>query len=137
MSFFRKVIAAALMVCMPAGGSFAQEMVFRISLNTNPNHVRNIALESFVTKLSERTKGKLDVQVFVWTSVKNMLDAQQLLLDVHILFFTFKQNILDVRHLFWTSETYCCTSKQFYGCPTNLLDVQQIFWSKDYRSDLE
>jgi C4-dicarboxylate-binding protein DctP len=64
MSFFRKVIAAALMVCMPAGGSFAQEMVFRISLNTNPNHVRNIALESFVTKLSERTKGKLDVQVF-------------------------------------------------------------------------
>lgn len=42
----------------------AQEIPFRISLNTGPNHVRNIALEEFVTKLQERTKGKLDVQVF-------------------------------------------------------------------------
>ena len=39
-------------------------MTFRISLNTGPNHVRNIALEEFVTKLTERTEGQLDVQVF-------------------------------------------------------------------------
>ena len=42
----------------------AEEIPFRISLNTSPNHVRNIALEEFVTKLAERTKGQLDVQVF-------------------------------------------------------------------------
>ncbi|WP_112324346.1 TRAP transporter substrate-binding protein DctP [Oceanibium sediminis] len=42
----------------------AQEIPFRISLNTGPNHVRNIALEKFVNTLAERTEGKLDVQVF-------------------------------------------------------------------------
>ena len=44
--------------------SFAQELPFRISLNTGPNHVRNIALAEFVEKLGERAAGKLDVQVF-------------------------------------------------------------------------
>ena len=38
--------------------------MFRISLNTGPNHVRNIALQNFVDTLSARTEGKLDVQVF-------------------------------------------------------------------------
>ena len=42
----------------------AEEIPFRISLNTQPNHVRNIALAEFVEKLSERAAGKLDVQVF-------------------------------------------------------------------------
>lgn len=44
--------------------AIAEEVPFRITLNTGPNHVRNIALEEFVSKLSERTAGKLDVQVF-------------------------------------------------------------------------
>ena len=44
--------------------SAAEEIPFRISLNTGPNHVRNIALSEFVEKLTERASGKLDVQVF-------------------------------------------------------------------------
>ena len=42
----------------------AEEIPFRITLNTGPNHVRNIALEGFVSELAGRTEGKLDVQVF-------------------------------------------------------------------------
>lgn len=64
MQFFRHLTAALAVSASMIGAAPAQEMVFRISLNTGPNHVRNIALEDFVTKLSERTEGKLDVQVF-------------------------------------------------------------------------
>ncbi len=56
-------MAATLAVALPPTAG-AEEIPFRISLNTGPNHVRNIALEDFVTKLSERTEGRLDVQVF-------------------------------------------------------------------------
>ena len=64
MKFFRHLTAAIAVSASMAGTVDAEEMVFRISLNTGPNHVRNIALENFVTQLSERTEGKLDVQVF-------------------------------------------------------------------------
>lgn len=60
-----KTIAAATSLLLAATPVIqAQEIPFRISLNTGPNHVRNIALEDFVNKLTERTKGQLDVQVF-------------------------------------------------------------------------
>lgn len=62
MNTFR-AIAAAVLVAV-AAPTAAEEILFRISLNTNPNHVRNIALEGFVDKLTERAKGRLDVQVF-------------------------------------------------------------------------
>ncbi|MEM7047407.1 MAG: TRAP transporter substrate-binding protein DctP [Pseudomonadota bacterium] len=42
----------------------AEPITFRISLNTGPNHVRNIALQNFVDTLAARTEGKLDVQLF-------------------------------------------------------------------------
>ena len=59
-----KIFMAAAIVSIIGTTAFAQDTLFRITLNTNPNHVRNIALEEFVAKLSERTEGKLDVQVF-------------------------------------------------------------------------
>jgi C4-dicarboxylate-binding protein DctP len=53
-----------LMSAATALPAVAEAIPFRVSLNTGPNHVRNIALESFFTLLSERTEGQLDVQVF-------------------------------------------------------------------------
>jgi len=64
MGIFGKLAVAAIALAGVAGSAVAEEMPFRITLNTGPNHVRNIALEGFVSKLTERTEGKLDVQVF-------------------------------------------------------------------------
>ena len=64
MKFFSNLAAACALSIGMIGMAVAEEMVFRISLNTGPNHVRNIALQSFVDELSARTEGKLDVQVF-------------------------------------------------------------------------
>lgn len=61
---FRKLVAVAAVGLTMAGPAMAEETPFRISLNTGPNHVRNIALEAFVEKLGDRAEGKLDVQVF-------------------------------------------------------------------------
>lgn len=64
MKTLRMLAAAAALAAPAAPAAMAEEIPFRISLNTGPNHVRNIALEGFVEKLAERTRGKLDVQVF-------------------------------------------------------------------------
>jgi TRAP-type C4-dicarboxylate transport system substrate-binding protein len=64
MKLFSKLVAACALSIGTIGSAAAEEMVFRISLNTGPNHVRNIALQNFVDTLSARTEGKLDVQVF-------------------------------------------------------------------------
>ncbi len=64
MKLLRTLGAATLIAATAVPALEAEEMTFRITLNTSPNHVRNIALEEFVTKLSERTEGVLDVQVF-------------------------------------------------------------------------
>lgn len=64
MNLLRTVAAAAALSTIATPPLTAEEMPFRISLNTGPNHVRNIALEEFFTRLAERTEGKLDVQVF-------------------------------------------------------------------------
>ena len=64
MKFFNKIAAALAIYAGVFSAAQAERMTFRISLNTGPNHVRNIALEEFVTKLTERTKDQLDVQVF-------------------------------------------------------------------------
>ena len=53
-------LSAVLAATMAA----AEPMRFRISLNTGPNHVRNIALEKFIATLRERAGDKLDVQLF-------------------------------------------------------------------------
>ena len=61
------IISLLTLIAVMLGTSItlsAQEIPFRISLNTGPNHVRNIALGEFVEKLGERAAGKLDVQVF-------------------------------------------------------------------------
>jgi TRAP-type transport system periplasmic protein len=64
MSFIRKSIVAAALSALVAAPAAAEEIPFRISLNTGPNHVRNISLEAFFAALAERTEGQLDVQVF-------------------------------------------------------------------------
>lgn len=64
MNLLSRLAAAAAFALLAAPASQADEIPFRITLNTGPNHVRNIALQDFVTKLAERTQGKLDVQVF-------------------------------------------------------------------------
>lgn len=51
----------ALTALLPAA---AEPATFRISLNTSPNHVRNIALEGFISELKARAGDKLDVQLF-------------------------------------------------------------------------
>lgn len=64
MRFIRIAIAAmAALICAVTVVS-AEALRFRVSLNTGPNHVRNIALEEFFSTLSARTEGVLDVQVF-------------------------------------------------------------------------
>ena len=64
MMAIRTMAATAAIAVASASGPAAEEVPFRISLNTGPNHVRNIALEDFVNRLAERTEGRLDVQVF-------------------------------------------------------------------------
>ncbi len=64
MNLLRTMTAAASLAIVAAPVLHAEEMTFRISLNTGPNHVRNIALEEFFATLAERTEGQLDVQVF-------------------------------------------------------------------------
>lgn len=64
MSFIRKSIVGAALSALVAVPAAAEEIPFRISLNTGPNHVRNISLEAFFATLAERTEGQLDVQVF-------------------------------------------------------------------------
>ena len=64
MKLFSKLATACALSIGMIESAVAEEIVFRISLNTGPNHVRNIALQNFVDTLSARTEGKLDVQVF-------------------------------------------------------------------------
>ncbi len=64
MAFLRYVAMVSALLIIGVTTVSAEAMRFRVSLNTGPNHVRNIALEEFFAKLSERTEGVLDVQVF-------------------------------------------------------------------------
>lgn len=64
MSFISKSVALAALCTLGSGPVMAEGVPFRISLNTGPNHVRNISLETFFEKLAERTEGELDVQVY-------------------------------------------------------------------------
>ncbi len=63
----KKLLAAALglavLAGMPATGQ-AEPTKFKLALSTGPNHVRNISLEGFISKLKERTQGQLEVEVF-------------------------------------------------------------------------
>lgn len=58
------LLGAAFAAGLASAAAAADAIPFRITLNTGPNHVRNIALEGFIEKLKERTEGKLDVQLF-------------------------------------------------------------------------
>lgn len=64
MNTLQTIGAAAVIALAGVSSVQAEGLPFRITLNTGPNHVRNIALEEFVTTLAERTEGELDVQVF-------------------------------------------------------------------------
>jgi len=58
------LLGAAVAMSLSASAVGAEAIPFRISLNTGPNHVRNIALTDFIDKLSARTEGVLDIQLF-------------------------------------------------------------------------
>ncbi len=64
MMMLRTLGVATAIALAGLSSAHAEGMPFRITLNTGPNHVRNIALEEFVNRLTERTEGELDVQVF-------------------------------------------------------------------------
>ena len=67
MKTMKQLTARAVLVMLAsalAAGAAAEPMPFRISLNTGPNHVRNIALEKFIAELKARAGDKLDVQLF-------------------------------------------------------------------------
>lgn len=67
MNRVRTTIALALaglaVALLPYGTAFAQTKM-RISLDTNPSHVRNIASEAFVALLSKSVGNKLDVELY-------------------------------------------------------------------------
>ena len=52
-----------LAMAIAAGPSLAQEKL-RISLDTNPSHVRNKGTEIFVEELKKRVGDKLEVEVY-------------------------------------------------------------------------
>ena len=62
--FTLSAAALALVAWTSPSSLSAEEMEFRISLNTGPNHVRNIALADFIETLAERTEGKLNIELF-------------------------------------------------------------------------
>ena len=64
MSRLQKLAAICLVAAACWNTAYAQAIPFRITLNTGPNHVRNITLQQFIDRLGERTQGQLDIQVF-------------------------------------------------------------------------
>lgn len=62
----KRLALAAAAILLMVGGTPAQAETtkFKLALSTGPNHVRNIMLEDFISKLKERTKGELEVEVF-------------------------------------------------------------------------
>lgn len=58
------IAAIAALFVAGAGSASAQTVKFKLALSTGPNHVRNIMLEDFISKLKERTQGQLEVEVF-------------------------------------------------------------------------
>ena len=62
----KRLLLAATAVLAVAGfatGALAAEK-FRISLETGPNHVRNISMKAFVDKLKAESAGRLDVEFY-------------------------------------------------------------------------
>lgn len=57
------LLLAGLLVAIAAPGAWAAEKL-RISLDTNPSHVRNKTTELFVAELKRRTGDKLDIEVY-------------------------------------------------------------------------
>ena len=55
-------IAATALFQAPAAG--AQEFHLRISLETAPNHSRNISMQKFVDSLNEKSGGKIKAEIF-------------------------------------------------------------------------
>ncbi|NNE83101.1 MAG: TRAP transporter substrate-binding protein DctP [Alphaproteobacteria bacterium] len=60
---FAAALGLAVLVGTPVAGQ-AEPIKFKLALSTGPNHVRNISLEGFISKLKERTEGELEVEVF-------------------------------------------------------------------------
>ena len=66
-SIRKPALWAAVALLVAAGAipaAHAETTTFKLALSTGPNHVRNIMLEGFIEKLRERTRNRLDVEVF-------------------------------------------------------------------------
>ena len=66
-SIRKPALWAAVALLVAAGAvpaAHADTTTFKLALSTGPNHVRNIMLEGFIEKLRERTRNRLDVEVF-------------------------------------------------------------------------
>lgn len=59
----RTVVAAALALATLNGAAWA-ETTFRVSVDTGPNHVRNITLRTFLERLEEATGGEVVGELF-------------------------------------------------------------------------
>lgn len=70
--------AAALAVAAYGTGAMAAEK-FRISLETGPNHVRNISMKKFVEKLKAESAGRLEVEFYEGASLYKDRDVPKAL----------------------------------------------------------
>lgn len=55
---------SAFALTLGAGAAFAQQYKLEISLETGPNHIRNIGVTEWAEELYKKSNGKLDVKVF-------------------------------------------------------------------------
>ncbi len=76
----RLLLAAAAATAMLAFGfGAAAAEKFRISLETGPNHVRNISMKKFVEKLTAESKGRLEVEFYEGASLYKDRDVPKAL----------------------------------------------------------
>lgn len=72
------ILVVAVILCLPLGGVprvEAQKVEFKISVETVPNHPRNMGIEIFVQELIKRSGGKLEPKVY---------HSAQLYKDIHV-----------------------------------------------------
>jgi C4-dicarboxylate-binding protein DctP len=70
-------VAVGAMLACGLGAAAAEK--FRISLETGPNHVRNISMKKFVEKLKAESAGRLDVELYEGASLYKDRDVPKAL----------------------------------------------------------
>ncbi|MDT0684313.1 TRAP transporter substrate-binding protein DctP [Roseicyclus sp. F158] len=57
-------IAAALATGLSAGTAFAADYTISVTLDTSPQHVRNVWLKDFAEAIEERSEGRMELEIF-------------------------------------------------------------------------